>query len=209
MKKGRPRQFCVEEALDRAIEVFWQKGYEGTSLSDLTAAMGIASPSLYAAFGSKEGLFRAALDRYDERSKEFTARVVAAPSAREVAALFLDGVVEFATDPKKLPGCLLLQSGLACSDNAVPNELARHRARKEQALKERFEQAKREKDLPQDSDPAALARYLMTISNGIAVQAASGVGCDSLKEVARLALDSWPAGSRKRSKARQDAKAAA
>ena len=78
MRTGRPRSFCVEETLDRAMTVFWRHGYEGASMSDLTAAMGINSPSLYACFGSKEGLFRAVLQRYDERRKKFMEDVVAA-----------------------------------------------------------------------------------------------------------------------------------
>lgn len=194
MRTGRPRSFNVTEALDAAMDVFWRKGYEGSSLSDLTAAMGIASPSLYAAFGNKEGLFRAVLDRYDEKRRDFTDKVLAEPSAHEVAAAWLNGVVEFASDPKNLPGCLLLQSGLSCSDTRVPTELARHRALKEQSLRERFDRAKREGDLPKTADPAALARYIMTISNGLAVQSASGASSEELQEVARLAIASWPGG---------------
>lgn len=204
MRKGRPREFCLEDAVDRAMDVFWRKGYEGTSLSDLTAAMGISSPSLYAAFGSKDGLFRAVLDRYDQRRQTFLDKVLAAPTAREVAAQFLEGVVEFATDPKNLPGCLLLQSGLSCADDAVPKELARHRALKELALRERFEQAQHENDLPETADPAALARYLSTIANGIAVQAASGATAENLREIASLALQAWPASSRKKAKAQSE-----
>src|SRR5436305_13393124 len=96
MRTGRPRSFCKDEALDRAMTVFWRQGYEGASLADLTAAMGINSPSLYAAFGSKEGLFRAVLERYDERRKGFLENVLAAPDAQSVARLFLEGVAEFA-----------------------------------------------------------------------------------------------------------------
>ena len=84
MRTGRPRGFCVEETLDRAMTVFWRHGYEGASMSDLTAAMGINSPSLYACFGSKEGLFRAVLERYDERRKSFMESVLAAPTAAKV-----------------------------------------------------------------------------------------------------------------------------
>ena len=192
MRTGRPRNFNVSDALDSAMDVFWRKGYQGASLADLTAAMGINSPSLYAAFGSKEGLFRAVLDRYDERRREFLDRVLSAPSAREVARLFLDGVAEFAADPKNLPGCLLIQSGLTCADDAVPREVARHREQKEVALRERFKRAQREGDLPKSADANALARYLMTVSNGMAVQAASGAGAEDLREVARLAIDAWP-----------------
>src|SRR5262249_25202641 len=121
MRTGRPRSFCTEEALDRAISVFWRKGYEGSSLADLTAAMGINAPSLYAAFESKEGLFRAALQRYDDRRKDFMDRVLAEPDAASVARAYVLGVVDFASDTsgRNPPGCLLLQSGLSCSDTVI------------------------------------------------------------------------------------------
>jgi AcrR family transcriptional regulator len=174
------------------MDVFWRRGYEGSSLSDLTAAMGINSPSLYAAFGNKEGLFRAVLDRYDEKRRDFLDRVLKAPTAREVAKAWLDGVAEFASDPKNLPGCLLVQSGLSCGDKRVPTELAARRALKEQALKERFDRARAEGDLPKGADPAGLARYVSTVSNGMAVQASAGASADELRDVARFAIAAWP-----------------
>src|SRR6185312_10108520 len=109
MRTGRPRSFCVEEALDRAMTVFWRQGYEGASLSDLTAAMGINSPSLYACFGSKEGLFKAVVDRYETRRGTFMAKILAAATAQEVAEAFLFGIAEFAADTggQNPPGCLM------------------------------------------------------------------------------------------------------
>ncbi len=156
MRTGRPRSFCKDQALDRAMTVFWTHGYEGASLADLTAAMGINSPSLYACFGSKEGLFRAVLERYDARRNEFMAKVLSAPTAVGVATAFLEGVAAFAADTsgRNPPGCLLLQSGMASGDKVIPDELARHRAEKEAALKGRFETAKAEGDLPGSADPA-------------------------------------------------------
>jgi AcrR family transcriptional regulator len=202
MRTGRPRGFCVEETLDRAMTVFWRNGYEGASLSDLTAAMGINSPSLYACFGSKEGLFRAVLERYDERRKSFMESVLAAPTAAEVAEAYLYGVAAFAVDTsgKNPPGCLLLQSGLSCGDSEIPDEMARHRAEKETALCERFDRARKDGDLPECADAAALARYLMTVSNGVCVQAASGASAEELHEVAAMALMAWPGASNKTAK---------
>jgi AcrR family transcriptional regulator len=199
MRTGRPRGFCVEDTLDRAMTVFWRHGYEGASMSDLTAAMGINSPSLYACFGSKEGLFRAVLERYDERRKSFMESVLAAPTAAKVAETYLYGVAEFAVDTsgKNPPGCLLLQSGLSCGDSEIPDEMARHRAEKEAALRKRFEQARKQGDLSKSADATALARYLMTVANGICVQAASGASAKELKGVAMMAMLAWPAASAK------------
>jgi len=198
VKTGRPRSFCVEDALDRAMDVFWRKGYEAASLSDLTEAMGIGAPSLYACFESKEGLFRAVLDRYEDAGKGFLQEVLDAPTSRASAELFLKGVADRATDPNNHPpGCLLLQSGLAGEDQRIPNELARHRAEKELALRERFECARRTGDLPQSADPAALARYLVTIANGMCVQASAGAKREDLHMVAALSLGAWPAGDAK------------
>ncbi len=202
MKTGRPRSFCVEDALDRATDVFWRKGYQAASLSDLTEAMGISAPSLYACFESKEGLFRAVLDRYEDAGKGFLQEVLDAPTSRASAELFLKGVAARATDPgSHPPGCLLLQSGLAGEDQRIPNELARHRAEKEMALRERFACARRGGDLPDGADPEALARYLVTVANGMCVQASAGAKAEDLQAIAELALAAWPTGkSAKRGK---------
>jgi len=194
MRTGRPRSFCKEDALDRAMTVFWRQGYEGASLADLTEAMGINSPSLYACFGSKEGLFKAVLEHYDQRRAAFIAEVMAEPTAAQVAEKFLMGVTAFVADTsgKNPPGCLMLQGGLSCGDNVIPETLARHRAEKEAMLCARFEQAKKSGDLAKSLDAAALARYLMVMSNGICVQAAAGASAKELREVAVIALANWP-----------------
>ena len=194
MRAGRPRGFCVEDALDRAMTVFWRNGYEGASMSELTAAMGINSPSLYACFGNKQGLFRAVLERYDERRKSFMDYVMTAPDAAQMAERFLHGMADFAADTsgKNPPGCLLLQSGLSCGEEKIPDELARHRAEKEAALRGKLEEAHKTGQLSKDANPASLARYLMTVSNGICVQAASGASAKELHDVAELALKAWP-----------------
>jgi AcrR family transcriptional regulator len=176
------------------MTVFWRHGYEGASLASLTEAMGIGSPSLYACFGSKEGLFKAVLERYDQRRVDFMAEVTVAPDAASVAETFLMGVVAFAADTegRTPPGCLMLQGGISCGDKVIPDILAQHRAEKEAVLRSRFEQARDSGDLASDCDPAALARYLMVMSNGICVQAASGATAAELREVATLALAGWP-----------------
>jgi AcrR family transcriptional regulator len=194
MRTGRPRSFCLDQAADRAMTVFWKKGYEGASLSDLTTAMGINAPSLYAAFGSKEGLFKAVLKRYDDRRSGFMENVLSAPDAYGVARNYLEGIAEFAADTNggaNPPGCLLVQSG-SCADQAIPEEVARHRAEKERLLCERFKQAKKDGDLPKDADPATLARYLSAMANGICMHAAAGAKVAELISIARVALASWP-----------------
>jgi AcrR family transcriptional regulator len=203
MRTGRPRNFSTEAALDRAMTVFWQKGYEGASLADLTEAMEINPPSLYAAFGNKEGLFRAVLGRYDARRKELMDRVLAAPDPKAVAQTFLQGVAEFAADTsgRNPPGCLLVQSGLSCSEEFIPEVLAEHRAEKERALRERFERDRREGSLPPSADPATLARYLVAMANGLCVQAAAGANAAELRDVADLAVAAWPVAAKESEKA--------
>jgi AcrR family transcriptional regulator len=176
------------------MTVFWQKGYEGASLAELTEAMGINAPSLYAAFGNKEGLFRAVLERYDARRKDLMDRVLSAPDAKSVARLYLEGVAEFAVDTngRNPPGCLLVQSGLSCSDQDIPDMLAQHRAEKERALRERFEKDRKSGNLPKSASPAALASYLVAMTNGMCVQAASGATAKDLDAVVKIALRAWP-----------------
>ena len=194
MAMGRPRAFDKDEALDRAMEVFWRKGYEGASMADLTKAMGINPPSLYACFGNKEGLLKASLDRYAERRAEFLSHVLAAPTAREVASRMLKGTADLQTDPTQPPGCLLVQGGLACGSGAetIPSELATRRQEPEDMLRERFERARSEGDLPADADPAALARYVSTIIQGMGVQASAGATREALQQIADLSLAAIP-----------------
>jgi AcrR family transcriptional regulator len=176
------------------MTVFWRKGYEGASISDLTKAIGINPPSLYACFGSKEGLFKAVLERYDQRREMFMSEVLAAPTAAAVAEAYLMGVAAFVSDTsgRNPPGCLMVQGGISCGEKDIPEMLARHRAEKEAMLRTRFEQAKKSGDLSKASDPAALARYLMVMANGICVQAAAGASLKDLREVAVMALANWP-----------------
>lgn len=202
MRTGRPRGFCIDTALDRAMTVFWRKGYEGASLADLTEAMEINPPSLYAAFGNKEGLFRAVLERYDERRKDLMDKVLAAPDAKTVARLYLEGVAEFTADTegRNPPGCLLVQSGLSCSDQEIPDALAQHRAEKEKALRQRFERDRKDGGLPKTANPTALASYLMAVANGMCVQASAGASSKELHDVVELALAAWPVPEKANSK---------
>jgi len=194
--RGRPRAFDPEAALDRAMHVFWTKGYEGASLSDLTRAMRINRPSLYAAFGNKEELFLKVLDRYANGPLAYFRKALAAPKAREVIEQILLGAADMASDPKLPAGCLMVQGALACGDSAgsVQKEVAARRAASEVALHRRLQRAKREGDLSPQADPAELARYIMTVLQGMAVQGANGAKRDQLRQVARIALRAWPKG---------------
>lgn len=193
--KGRPREFDTEDALDAALHVFWRQGYEGTSLTDLTEAMGISRPSLYAAFGNKEELFRRALDRYAEQGPGAIQReALAEPTARKVAERLLRSAAEALTDPANPPGCLAVQGALTCGDAAesIKNELCSRRANGEAALAERFARAKAEGDLCKDTDPVSLARFVVTITQGMSVQAAGGAARADLMNVVDMALMAWP-----------------
>lgn len=195
MARGRPRAFDVNAALDSALEVFWRKGYEGASLPDLTKAMGINRPSLYAAFGNKEALFRKAMERYLEGPAARIRAALEAPTAREVAEKFLRGTIELITDPLRPRGCFLVQGALACGDAAecLRQEMAQRRTTGEVALRERFAQAITDGDLPTHLDPADLARYVTVIAQGLAVQASGGVGKEELQRVVDVVLEAWPA----------------
>jgi AcrR family transcriptional regulator len=193
MGMGRPREFDPETALDEAMEVFWRHGYEGATIAQLTEAMGINPPSLYACFGNKEGLLKAALDRYTRMRGEWMEEVLAAPSAREVTARLLMGIADKQTDPANPPGCLLVQGGIACGSGSenVPFELAARRAQNEEQLRDRFIRARAEGDLKAASDPAALARYVFAVSVGMGVMASSGADREALRKVAEVAIDTF------------------
>lgn len=190
MAVGRPRAFDLDEALDRALMVFWKKGYEGASLPDLTKAMGINRPSLYAAFGNKESLFRKAMDRYVEGHACHLLEALKQPSARAVVEHFLRRSVENLTDPKNPGGCLMVQSALVCGETSecIRQELVKRRAAMEAIFRERFERAQAEGDLPEALSPADLARFVAIVSNGMAVQALSGATRDDLLKIVEIAL---------------------
>lgn len=176
------------------MRVFWSQGYEGASLTDLTNAMGISRTSMYAAFGNKEDLFQKALQRYTDGPAAYLPRALAEPTARQVATAFLTGSVRATTRPDSPAGCLGVQGSLAAGEPGrdARDTLAAWRNNAISLLQERFQRAVDEGDLPAGTDPGLLARYLMTVSNGIAVQAAGGATRDDLQMVADMALRQWP-----------------
>jgi AcrR family transcriptional regulator len=191
---GRPREFNADVALDKAMLTFWQLGYEGAGITELTRAMGISRKSLYLAFGNKEQLFRSALQRYSDGPGGYLADAVRAPGARDVAEQFLRGAVEATTRAECPPGCLGVQGALAAGDTGqvARDILAEWRGRGQQQLCDRFQRAIDDGDLPAGTDPDLIARYVMTVANGIAVQAAGGATREQLRLVADAALLHWP-----------------
>lgn len=194
MAAGRPRAFDVNDALDNALRVFWQKGYEGTSMPDLTEAMGINRPSLYAAFGNKEELFRKALDRYTEKASAFMQEVLSEPTAYSAIEKLLRKIADGQCSKDNPRGCLLVQGALSCGEEAEPikKELATRRAASEVALRKRFVQAKSEGDLPKDANAEDLARFFSTVMQGMSVQSAGGASKKDLNRIADMALRVLP-----------------
>lgn len=192
--KGRPREFCVEQALAAALRVFWSKGYEGASLTDLTDAMGITRPSLYAAFGNKEALFRKALDLYEREKLEYTRAALQQPTARAVAEHIMRGALEAQTGNSEPHGCLGVISSMACGAEAesIKAEVVARRASSHRAVVERFERAKAEGDLPAHVDVEGLTSYLFAILQGMAVQAGSGASREELGRLVETSLMVWP-----------------
>jgi AcrR family transcriptional regulator len=194
MQIGRPREFDMERALNLATELFWRKGYEGTSLADLTDALGITRPSLYAAFGNKEALFRLAIDRYEIKAGAYRTKALNAPTAYEFARQLLEGAADLHGDKSNPVGCLGVHGALACSDEADPirRELSSRRIAGEDAIRQRLRRAKAEGDLPDDASPADLARYLSVVIYGMTVQSVGGASRAELRGVAEVALRQWP-----------------
>jgi AcrR family transcriptional regulator len=191
---GRPRSFDAGKVLDAAMKVFWREGYEGASLSDLTKAMGINRPSLYAAFGDKESLFRKVLDRYGEGPAAYVRQALDRPTARAAIEGLMLGAVDLATSSGNPAGCLLVQGALACGDGAaaVRGDLISRRGAGEKAVRQRLKRAQAEGDLAPEASPADLARFVVTVLHGIAVQAASGATRNELRRVVRTALRACP-----------------
>ena len=192
--KGRPRSFDVDKALDKALRVFWEKGYEGASLTDLTKAMGINRPSIYAAFGDKEQLFRKALDRYAEGPASYACEALHEPKARKAIEKLLLGAVEGLSNPKNPKGCLLVQGALACGDEArsIRDELIQRRTAAEAEITKRLKRAKAEGELPEHVNPSDLGRFYVTVMRGLAIEAATGATRTELTRVAETAMKAWP-----------------
>src|SRR5216683_1209080 len=182
---GRPRSFDKEKALDAALQVFWRKGYEGASMADLTSAMGIEKPSLYAAFGDKEQLFLQVLDHYQKGPAKMILAALQEPTARRAVERLLRESADAGSDPHTPRGCLYVQGALACSgeSDCIRTELISRRAAGEAPLRKRLQSAKKEGALSKSADPAGLARYIMAVLHGMSVRSSAGASRKELRGI--------------------------
>ncbi|MDV3131175.1 TetR/AcrR family transcriptional regulator [Mycobacterium sp. 29Ha] len=192
--RGRPRAFDRDEALRRAMEVFWEHGYEATSMSHLTAAMGISSPSLYAAFGSKEELFREAVAYYnDTLGATAAAELRERPTAREAISAVLRHHAVVFCDPDNPRGCMIVLAATTSGDDtrSVHEYLAQWRMALETDFRERIERGIAEGDVPAGADAAAIAAFYNTVNHGMAIQARDGADVKKLSSIAEGAIAAW------------------
>jgi AcrR family transcriptional regulator len=196
-KPGRPRGFDRAEALRQAMQVFWALGYEGATLTGLQKAMGgITAPSFYAAFGSKEQLFREAVELYSSTlGLPMMQALAAGPSARASIQGLLEAAVDAFTKPGKPRGCMLVLATLNGASGAgkVKNYLRRLRARRSKLMQQRIQLAVDQGELPSGLDPGALASFYTTMLDGLAVQARDGASRKALQFAVRCALTAWDA----------------
>ena len=176
------------------MHVFWEKGYEGASLHDLTAAMGIQPASLYKAFGNKQTLFEKALARYLAGPVAFIRGALSEPTAYAVAEQTLQDSAEFLANQNTRCGCMTIQAALVGGkeSQALREKLIALRLRSQQALRQRFERAQEEGDLAKTEDASDLARFITAIFQGMTVQAINGAGLEELLRLAKIALRAWP-----------------
>ncbi len=191
--RGRPREFDTEQALAAALRVFWTKGYEGASLTDLTDAMGITRPSLYAAFGNKEALFRKALDLYGEEKLAYVGRALAAETARGVASNLLYGAIDTVTGDE-CRGCMGVMASVSCqsAEESIREDVSNRTESSRKALVARMEQAIADGDFAAPVEAETITRYLLAVLQGMAVQAGAGANREQLQQVAEATLAIWP-----------------
>lgn len=194
--RGRPRGFDRDAALQRAMELFWRKGYENTSLSGLTAAMGINPPSLYSAFGSKEALFNEAVALYARtEGSGIWAPVAHAPSARAAIEHLLRASAEAFTRNEWPHGCMIVLAAPQSegASPAVCEELQRRRREGVELLTRRIERAVEEGDVAPHVDCKALAAYFATVQHGMSILARDGASLETLLAVTECAMATWDA----------------
>jgi AcrR family transcriptional regulator len=189
-KTGRPIGFDRDAALEAAMLLFWERGYEGTSMADLTQAMSLNPSSIYAAFGDKHALFSAAVKRYMEIRAQYATKALEEPTLKRVIRALFDNTVAFLTTPGHPPTCMTLAGAAGCSLEAKPaRDLMREIRKQNQiAIRERLLKARRSGELPKDINADDYARYLSSIIAGLSIQAANGATKQELKRTAQMAL---------------------
>jgi AcrR family transcriptional regulator len=195
MTIGRPRSFDRDEALERAMAVFWEHGYDPTSITMLTGAVGIGAPSLYAAFGDKRSLVLDALERYLHTYAAFTRRALTdEPDARDAVERLLRDAAAAYTRPDRPPGCLLITAATNCSPQsaAIAAHLRDQRAVGARALESKIADAVHAGELPVGTDPGALAAFYGAVLQGMSAQARDGATTGDLRQIADRALLAWP-----------------
>lgn len=190
--RGRPRSFDRERALERAMHLFWRQGYEATSVSDLTRAMGINPPSLYAAFGDKESLYLEALGRYQQRRVESMAKWFdEEPTAKAAVRRLLTEAARKLARAGAPRGSMLV-SAMQCSSEALQAKLAERRASMRAIIKARIDRGLREGELPRGTDTDALVDFYSAVFQGMSFQARAGVTRKRLLATADTAMSAWP-----------------
>jgi AcrR family transcriptional regulator len=195
MRTGRPRSFERDEALERAIAVFWEHGYDATSIALLTETLGIGAPSLYAAFGDKRTLFFEAVDRYLRTYAAFTQRALAEePKARDAVERLLREAAAAYTRSDRPPGCLLITAATNCSPQSadVAAHLRELRAVGARALEDKIAAGARSGELPARTDARAVAFFYGAVLQGMSAQARDGAVRTELEQIAAAALRAWP-----------------
>lgn len=189
-KTGRPISFDKDAALEAAMLLFWERGFEGTSMADLTERMGLNPSSIYAAFGDKQALFSLAVKRYMDIRAQYAAKALEQPTLEKVVRALFDSTVAFLTTPGHPPTCMTLAGAVGCSVEASPARDITTEIRKqnEAAMRERFLQARKSGELLKDVNVDDYTRYLSSILAGLSIQAANGSTKAELKRTAKMAL---------------------
>jgi TetR/AcrR family transcriptional regulator, copper-responsive repressor len=195
--RGRPRQFDREAALDTAMRLFWRRGFEAVSVLDLSGAIGINPPSLYAAFGDKKQLFRQTVRHYQGGPGGFSGPALSEKlTARGAVESLLQAAADAYTDPACPPGCMVTHAGVNCTAQSddIATELAEIRNSLQAAIARRIAEGQREGDVPGSVNPADLGAYFSAVLQGMSTHARDGADAATVRFIARQAMMGWPAG---------------